>query len=46
MLAEIFLLRLEFAIRAAEEADAAAIPRFVPLARGMKPQFKKKPAAV
>jgi hypothetical protein len=46
MLAEIFLLRLEFAIRVAAEANAVAIPRFVPLARDMKPQFKKKLAAV
>jgi hypothetical protein len=46
MLAEIFLLRLEMAMRIAEEASAAMAPRFVPLPRGAKPQFKKKLAAV
>ncbi|HZC56860.1 MAG TPA: hypothetical protein VE396_12595 [Xanthobacteraceae bacterium] len=46
MLAEIFLLRLEMALRVADETGAAETPRFVPLARGVKPQFKKKLAAV
>lgn len=42
MFAEIFLLRLEIAMRSADEAEPVATPRFVPLQRGMKPQFKKK----
>ncbi len=46
MLAEIFLLRLEMAMRIAEEANAAAAPRFIPLPRGVKPQFKKTLTAV
>jgi hypothetical protein len=47
MLAEIILLRLEIALRAMDEAGpVAAAARFVPLARGVKPQFKRKLAAV
>ncbi len=46
MLAEIILLRLDMALRAMEEAGPVAAPRFVALARGVKPQFKRKLAAV
>jgi hypothetical protein len=46
MFAEIFLLRLEIAIRLADEAYCPAAPRFVPLPRGMKPKFKTRLAAV
>ncbi|MGA9893118.1 MAG: hypothetical protein WBQ55_12345 [Xanthobacteraceae bacterium] len=46
MLAEIILLRLAIALRVMDEAGPVAAPRFVPLARGVKPQFKRKLAAV
>jgi hypothetical protein len=46
MLPEIILLRLEIALRVMDEAGPVAAPRFVPLARGVKPQFKRKLAAV
>jgi hypothetical protein len=46
MLAEIILLRLEIAIRLAEQASGQATPRFVPLQGGMKPRFKTQLAAV
>jgi hypothetical protein len=46
MLAEIFLLRLERALRALDEAGPVAASRFVPLARGVKPRFKRRLAAV
>jgi hypothetical protein len=46
MFAEIFLLRLEIALRLAEEASGPAAPRFVPLPRGVKPRFKTRLAAV
>jgi hypothetical protein len=42
MFAEIILLRLEIIVRGADEAGPVATPRFVPLPRGVKPQFKKK----
>jgi hypothetical protein len=45
MLVEIFLLRLELAIRVAQEPVAAA-SRFVPLPRGVRPIFKRNLAAV
>ena len=46
MLAEIILLRLEIALRAMDEAGPVAASRFVPLACGVKPQFKRKLAVV
>ena len=46
MLAEIILLRLEIAIRLAEQASGQAAPRFVPLQGGMKPRFKTRLAVV
>jgi hypothetical protein len=46
MLAEIILLRLDRALRAMDEAGPVPASRFVPLARGVKPQFKRKLAAV
>lgn len=46
MFAEIFLLRLEIAIRLADEASYPVAPRFVPLPRGMKPKFKTRLALV
>ncbi|HUC50754.1 MAG TPA: hypothetical protein VMA30_15340 [Xanthobacteraceae bacterium] len=46
MFAEIFLLRLEIAMRLADAADAPVAPRFVPLPRGMKPKFKTRLALV
>jgi hypothetical protein len=43
MLVEIFLLRLELAMRMVDEAGRqAAAPRFVPLPHGMKPKFKTR----
>jgi hypothetical protein len=45
MFAEIFLLRLEIAMRLADGAVGPAASRFVPLPRGMKPKFKTKLAA-
>jgi len=45
MLVEIFLLRLELAIRVAQEPVATA-SRFVPLPRGVRPMFKRKLAAI
>jgi hypothetical protein len=45
MLVEIFLLRLEMAMRVAE-APIATASRFVPLPRGVRPMFKRKPASV
>jgi hypothetical protein len=45
MLVEIFLLRLEMSMRLADEPIATA-SRFVPLPRGVRPLFKRKPAAV
>jgi hypothetical protein len=41
MLAEIFLLRLEMSMRAADVPVTTA-SRFVPLPRGVRPIFKKK----
>ena len=46
MLVELFLLRLEIAMRLAEEVNSPPAPRFVPLPHGMKPKFKIKLAAV
>jgi hypothetical protein len=46
MLVEIFLLRLELAIRLAEEANGPAMSRFVPLPRGTQPKFKTRLAVV
>jgi hypothetical protein len=45
MLAELFLLRLEMAMRVADQPVTTA-SRFVPLPRGVRPLFKRKPAAV
>jgi hypothetical protein len=42
MLAEIILLRLDIAIRLADERSCPEAPRFVPLARGMKSKFKAR----
>jgi hypothetical protein len=43
MLVEIFLLRLELAMRMADETSrTATAPRFVPLPRGMMPKFKAR----
>ncbi len=46
MLAEIILLRLEIMMRPADEAGPVAVPRFVPLPRGVRVLFKRKPAAI
>jgi len=46
MLAEIILLRLDIAIRLAEESSYPTAPRFVPIARGMQRNFKIRLAAV
>ena len=46
MLAEIILLRLEIAIRLANETSFPAAPRFVPIARDMQRNFKPRLAAV
>ena len=46
MLAEIILLRLEMTMRPADEAGPVAVPRFVPLPRGVTVLFKRKLAAV
>jgi hypothetical protein len=46
MLAEIILLRLEIALRLAEQVRPATVSRFVPLVRGIKPHFKRKLAVV
>ena len=46
MLAEIILLRLQIKMRPADEAGPVAVPRFVPLPRGVRVLFKKKPAAI
>jgi hypothetical protein len=42
MLVEIFLLRLELALRMADETSPPAASRFVPLPRGAKPRFKTR----
>jgi hypothetical protein len=44
MLAEIFMLRLECTLRAAQEPARAVSPRFVPALRGAVLKFKKSPA--
>jgi hypothetical protein len=46
MFPEIILLRLELAIRLADEASGPVTPRFVPLPRGIKPKFKTRLAVV
>ena len=46
MFEEIFLLRLEIAMRLADTISIPAAPRFVPLPRGMKPKFKTRLAVV
>ncbi|HEX3502437.1 MAG TPA: hypothetical protein VHU22_03470 [Xanthobacteraceae bacterium] len=42
MLVEIFLLRLELAMRMADETSRPVASRFVPLPRGVKPKFKTR----
>jgi hypothetical protein len=46
MLVEIFLLRLELAMRMADESSRPAASRFVPLPRDMRPKFKTRLAVV
>lgn len=46
MFAEIFLFRLEIAMRLADRASGPAMPRFVPLPSGTRPKFKLRVVAV